>query len=515
MFHQVSSNPVKSVAGIDHVTKPWLSPTQFDHILTELSAHGYHVISLAQALQIVRGGTVAVPAKPVLITFDDGYRSAWTEATPILARHHDVATMFFEGHATDNPRIPRRLNRADLRAMARSGIWSLQSHGFAGHSDLLVSPNGTTSPYWYANLAWLPKVHRFETKTEFRRRITDDLTRFRTTFEPITGAPIDIFAYPSGEYGQNAPRRPGENRSIRVQAGDSNAADLTPLIDEALRSAGYIAAFAVSNYGGDHLANATDNIFAIPRIGVNESFTLAEISALETMGSELPEIAEGRYADVGPVAVIPGGIIAASTDAPTLFLLDSAGRTQGTASFLQLLADRADHRSLIRGLAFDHGSLWLIQQKGRGATAQPMLNRFTVHAGKINFVSRKQLPAAMNWTVGLCMMGGQLIAIDGSGDFFDASTGTAITKLSGIAPGDPGIDPFSRFTGLAATTTTLFTYDRASKALLAFNRSGVVLASAPIAAPLHDLTIDGSTLLATTWEKQRRTLRRYTMEFIR
>ncbi|MHB8461721.1 MAG: polysaccharide deacetylase family protein, partial [Vulcanimicrobiaceae bacterium] len=463
MFHQVSSNPVESAAGVDHITKPWLSPAQFDHVLTDLAANGYHVISLAQALDIVQGRDVALPSKPVLITFDDGYRSAWTEATPILARHHDVATMFFEGHATDNPLIPRRLTRADVRAMARSGIWSVQSHGFAGHSDLLVSANGATSPYWYANLAWLPKLHRFETRTEFQKRITADLTHFRTTFEPFTGAPIDVFAFPSGEYGQNAPLRPGETASIRIQAGDSNAADLTPLVDTALRSAGYIAAFAVSNYGSDHLANATDSIFAIPRIGVNESFTLAEISALETVGSELPEIAQGKYADVGPVAVIPGGMLAASTDAPTLFVLNAEGRAQGTSSFPELLMDRAGHRSLIRGLAFDHGTLWLIQQKGQGPHARPMLAQFTVLPGKIAFVSRKPLPAAMNWTVGLAVIDHRLVAIDGSGDLFDATSGTAITKLSGVAPGDPGIDPYSRFTGLAATATTLFTYDRATK----------------------------------------------------
>ncbi|MHB8462239.1 MAG: hypothetical protein ACYDA1_06310, partial [Vulcanimicrobiaceae bacterium] len=96
---------------------------------------------------------------------------------------------------------------------------------------------------------------------------------------------------------------------------------------------------------------------------------------------------------------------------------------------------------------------------------------------------------------------------------FDATTGTAITKLSGVAPGDPGIDPYSRFTGLAATATTLFTYDRATKQLLACNLAGDVLATTSLNAPIHDLAIDGSTLLATTWEKQRRTLRRYTMEF--
>src|SRR5208282_920800 len=48
-----------------------------------LMAHGYHVISLQQLID-ARSGLGTLPNKPVLLTFDDGLRSAYTAVFPLL-----------------------------------------------------------------------------------------------------------------------------------------------------------------------------------------------------------------------------------------------------------------------------------------------------------------------------------------------------------------------------------------------------------------------------------------------
>ncbi|MBX3397059.1 MAG: polysaccharide deacetylase family protein [Phycisphaerae bacterium] len=72
---------------------------QFDRQLTLLADAGSSVVSLAEALAIVRGQR-AMPPRPVLITIDDGCESVISIAAPLLLRHRMPATVFI----TTDPR---------------------------------------------------------------------------------------------------------------------------------------------------------------------------------------------------------------------------------------------------------------------------------------------------------------------------------------------------------------------------------------------------------------------------
>ena len=66
-------------------------PPNFEQQLRHLEQAGYTVIDLDQALAGLRGE--ALPTKPVVITFDDGF-AAQMNAYTILARHHMKATYY-------------------------------------------------------------------------------------------------------------------------------------------------------------------------------------------------------------------------------------------------------------------------------------------------------------------------------------------------------------------------------------------------------------------------------------
>ncbi len=508
LFHQVSNHPIESAHGVDHVQKPWTSPAAFDRFLSDLKSDGYHVIPLSLALDFFEGkvDAAALPPHPALLTFDDGFLTALTVATPILRKHGDVATMFFEGHATDNPAIPGRLGRADLKLMAKSGIWTIESHGFAGHSDLHIDSKGTLSPYWYANLAWLPAEQRFETKPEFEARVQSDLLRMRTMFQPVIGEPIRAFAFPSGEYGQNAALAPGADPSTRIEAGHSNAAGLSALVIEALKNAGYRAAFAVSLPGAAHFAQRSDSIWELPRLGVGANFRESELSALVGTGDEYPEIADGRYADVGPICPYNGGLLAASTNRPTIFTLNRNGRVLGKRDFPPLIADRPGGSAAISGLACDAAHMWAVQQAGFDPHPQPYLDAFTLGAGGATLVSHTPLPSAMNWLVGITMDAGILYGIDDHGSVFNVTTGMKLFEL------DPSLAQSTRqnrFAGLATRKGLLYSFDRRAKAVVAFEPTGAIVDRIPVNADLRDLTFDGSTLYASNWLQARRSLHVY------
>ncbi|HEX3082226.1 MAG TPA: polysaccharide deacetylase family protein [Candidatus Saccharimonadia bacterium] len=66
-------------------------PPNFEEQLAHLEQAGYTTIDLDQALDGLHGG--ALPAKPVVITFDDGF-AAQMQAFELLKRHHMKATFY-------------------------------------------------------------------------------------------------------------------------------------------------------------------------------------------------------------------------------------------------------------------------------------------------------------------------------------------------------------------------------------------------------------------------------------
>jgi peptidoglycan/xylan/chitin deacetylase (PgdA/CDA1 family) len=76
-----------AVRGLAH------TPEIFDAQMRYLNEAGYHVISM-RALGIhLRNGT-GLPKKPIVITFDDGWRDQFEYAFPILQKYHYTATFF-------------------------------------------------------------------------------------------------------------------------------------------------------------------------------------------------------------------------------------------------------------------------------------------------------------------------------------------------------------------------------------------------------------------------------------
>ncbi|MGH7708005.1 MAG: polysaccharide deacetylase family protein [Vulcanimicrobiaceae bacterium] len=509
LFHQVSDDPIHSVGGVDNVQKPWDTPAQFERTLDELERRGFEFITMAQALDYLDGRLDAstLPRKPALLTFDDGYASAWTVATPILRRHHAPAAMFFEGARTDT--TTGRLTSAQLEAMERSGIWTLESHGWAGHSDLVVSASGTQSPYWYANLAWLPAEHRFETKHEFAARVHHDLLHFRETFEARFHTHIDAFAYPSGEFGQNAPLGPGADPNTRLEAGHSNAAGLTPLIFDALRRAGYRAAFAVSIPGVIHAASRENLMYALPRLGVGSDFAFGSLKQLEVTGIELPEITSlGTFADCGPLGIAAGNWWTASTGAPEIFRLSPVGRIERSWTLPRLLDDRTGDPSLISAVIPDGNDLVVVQKSGWWPHGTPQLTRIQITGKQARVVARKPLPEALNWTVGAIKWHGRLIAMTDEGDVYEVPAGKLLFQ---VAPADTGKRQ-DRFAGPVAFGDDLLVFDRQLHTLLVVNDLGQITASTPFAGDIRELAATGDDLLAVDWSDNRHLVRTYRVE---
>jgi peptidoglycan/xylan/chitin deacetylase (PgdA/CDA1 family) len=194
-----------------------------DH-MTALKAAGYQTVTLEQFTKFVRG-QVRLPAKSVLLTFDDGRKDSCYPADPILKALGYNAVMFVIAGELGG-RSTFYLNRPELLKMKESGTWELQPHTFAGHGLIPVDANGGTG-YFYINRMWLEGKGRLETMAEYTSRVDRDLKAANSVLEKTLHTKPIAFAYPFGTYGQD-PDQPKNCDAEPIMLSESRALyDLT------------------------------------------------------------------------------------------------------------------------------------------------------------------------------------------------------------------------------------------------------------------------------------------------
>ena len=83
MYHYISASP----SAQDRIRYGLsVTPEMFEAQLKLLSANGYTTISLRDLYDYLAVGK-ALPANPIVLTFDDGYLDNYTNAFPILQKY--------------------------------------------------------------------------------------------------------------------------------------------------------------------------------------------------------------------------------------------------------------------------------------------------------------------------------------------------------------------------------------------------------------------------------------------
>ena len=189
MYHHLSEDVTNS---------EMVSPEQFEAQIRALAEAGYTGISFDELQAYVLRGE-PLPEKPVVITFDDGYRSNYTLAYPILQKYGMKATIFAIGvsFGTDHYKdtdyaITPHFGAAEAAEMTASGLISIQSHTY----DMHQWPPYETGLAVRENILQLPG----ESEESYVQALTEDFTRSRALLEGATGQPVDVLAYPAGQY---------------------------------------------------------------------------------------------------------------------------------------------------------------------------------------------------------------------------------------------------------------------------------------------------------------------------
>jgi peptidoglycan/xylan/chitin deacetylase (PgdA/CDA1 family) len=116
MYHEI--------ADISATQDPFaVSPRVFAEQLAYLREAGFTTLTAGALSAIVAHGEGDLPARPVVLTFDDGYGDFYTQALPLLRQHGFTATVFqTTGWVGKEDEAKRMLNWQELAESEQAGI---------------------------------------------------------------------------------------------------------------------------------------------------------------------------------------------------------------------------------------------------------------------------------------------------------------------------------------------------------------------------------------------------------
>jgi peptidoglycan/xylan/chitin deacetylase (PgdA/CDA1 family) len=129
MYHYISEPPADADEYREDLS---VSPQAFREQLQYLADNGYTPIDLYDLILAVTR-QAALPPKPVILTFDDGYLDHYTNAFPLLREYGFKATFFIITGWVDNGSAAH-MNWAMIEEMAAAGM-RMESHS-KSHPDL-------------------------------------------------------------------------------------------------------------------------------------------------------------------------------------------------------------------------------------------------------------------------------------------------------------------------------------------------------------------------------------------
>ena len=235
MYHDVSyANPGKDV----------VTPEELRSDLVWLREAGWHPVTMARVIAWVDEGT-PLPDKPIVLSFDDGYFSAYDRVLPLLREMETPMVLSVIAGSADEFSSYRpgrgRFAHApwqQLRELADSGLVELQNHSY----DLHRASNGV----WGCDR--LPG----ESRGAYEERLAADALLAQERIWTETGRQCTVFTYPYGRYGEES--------------------------EEVLQELGFRATFTC-DFGVNLLSRNPDCLFGLKRICRSHGADLASLLA--------------------------------------------------------------------------------------------------------------------------------------------------------------------------------------------------------------------------------------------
>jgi len=168
-YHQIAPD-----ADNDMTTTPALFESQMKY----LHDHGYTPVSVEEAVLFLKGSRISA-ARPVLITFDDGYDGIYRYAFPVLKRYKYPAIVFLVVSKITDSGTSHHLTWRQLDEMSKSGLLQAGSHTYSLHVRI---------------------PEEIASGTVTAEKLSKDLALSRQSIKKHLGTDTHYFAWPYGHY---------------------------------------------------------------------------------------------------------------------------------------------------------------------------------------------------------------------------------------------------------------------------------------------------------------------------
>jgi len=204
------------VAETDKPRRYYVSPENFETQISSLHDWGYTAIPLSLLVDAMLDGA-ELPPRPVVITFDDGYRDVYQNALPVMQRYDYVGTLYV---IVDQIGVGGYLNARQTARLVEQG-WELGSHS---QTHAKLNKPGTS--------------------------LEKEVAGSREALEALFATPVRSFSYPYGS--------------------------TTPSVTLLVKGAGYRSAVGL----GASITHRAKNLYFLSRNEVQGTFALVTFAGL-------------------------------------------------------------------------------------------------------------------------------------------------------------------------------------------------------------------------------------------
>lgn len=187
MYHQIREfTPALTKAERRYTVRPAVFEAQIRALLKA----GFTPIKPEQLEAALNGEKNALPKKPILLTFDDGFRSQYDVVFPLLKKYQIPATFFVLSRGTEHVYLSKEM----LKEMSESPLVTIASH---------------------------TERHAFLAHVSAQRR-HEEIVTSKKELEQLLKQPVPYFAYPYGDWNtvvMNEVKQAGYRMAFGVRLG--------------------------------------------------------------------------------------------------------------------------------------------------------------------------------------------------------------------------------------------------------------------------------------------------------
>lgn len=205
-----------------------LTPERFEGQLKWLKQNGYQIIPLKDAVEYLQGRRATLPDKSVVITFDDGWQSAYQYLWPLIKKYNIPVTLFIYPQTISSGK--HAMTWDELKELKQNALIDIEGH-----------------TYWHPNFKQEKKKL---TPAEYEKFVKVQLVDSKKILEDKLGIKVTLLAWPFGIYDK--------------------------YLEEQAAKAGYVMAFSIDG----RTANRTYRPMAQPRFMIIEGQSMKTFAAI-------------------------------------------------------------------------------------------------------------------------------------------------------------------------------------------------------------------------------------------